>query len=161
MARSDSAASETVIDFPATIARLRSLAAQAGDALLTEGPVTPDRVLLDTCADALHLFKHAQMLGEQRSGFFNRITRPTEAERATHDALFAQEREATRRAGGMLVGIKKIRAQTPAGIYAKAMVVRCSVSGAAHLAKSLAEDLLACEGLRATLWPSGRDTAPA
>jgi hypothetical protein len=28
-------------------------------------------------------------------------------------------------------------------------------TGAAHLAKSLAEDLLACEGLRASPWPSG------
>ena len=161
MARSAPAASETVIDFPATIARLRVIAAQAGDALLTEGPVTPDRVLLDTCADALHLFKHAQMLSEQRAGFFCRTSRPTEAERAAHDAIFKQERELSRRAGGMLVGIKKMRAQTPAGIYAKAMVVRCSVSGAAHLAKSLAEDLLACEGLRATLWPSRHDAATA
>jgi hypothetical protein len=51
--------------------------------------------------------------------------------------------------------IRKMKATTAAGIYAKAAVVRASKTGAADLAMSLAEDLLACPGLRATLWPAG------
>jgi hypothetical protein len=41
-----------------------------------------------------------------------------------------------------------------AGIYAKAAVVRASKTGAADLAMSLAQDLLGCPGLRASLWPA-------
>ena len=45
-------------------------------------------------------------------------------------------------------------------IYAKALVVRSSVTGAAKLAMSLAEDLVACSELRATLWPPDREAQP-
>jgi hypothetical protein len=38
----------------ATIDRLRTIAAEARNALLTEGPVQPDHQLLDLCAEALH-----------------------------------------------------------------------------------------------------------
>ena len=44
--------------------------------------------------------------------------------------------------------------QIAAGIYAKAMVVRASKTGAAGLAMSLAEDLISCEELRKSLWPA-------
>jgi hypothetical protein len=56
-----------------------------------------------------------------------------------------------------MVRIRKMKATTAAGIYAKAAVVRASKTGAADLAMSLAEDLLACPGLRAALWPAGED----
>jgi hypothetical protein len=48
-----------------------------------------------------------------------------------------------------------MRATTPAGIYAKAMLVRFGTETAAILAMSLAEDLVECEALRLTLWPAG------
>ena len=48
---------------------------------------------------------------------------------------------------------KKIRASTAAGVYAKALIVRASTTGAAQLAMTLAE-IIACEGLRASLWPA-------
>jgi hypothetical protein len=51
--------------------------------------------------------------------------------------------------------IRKMKATTAAGIYAKAAVVRASKTGTADLAMSLAEDLLDCPGLRASLWPAG------
>jgi hypothetical protein len=51
----------------ASIARLRQIAAEAGDALLTEGYVQPDYVLLDMCAAALHYLTHAQRTCESRT----------------------------------------------------------------------------------------------
>jgi len=50
--------------------------------------------------------------------------------------------------------IAKLRAITPAGIYAKALVVRASRTGAPVLAMSLATDMIASPGLRASLWPA-------
>jgi hypothetical protein len=47
----------------------------------------------------------------------------------------------------------KLRAMTPAGIFAKALAVRSSHTGAAVLAMSLADELIACPGLRQSLWP--------
>jgi len=54
----------------------------------------------------------------------------------------------------MLIAAAKIKATTAAGIYAKAMAVRASKTGAANVAMSLAQDLLDAPGLRATLWPA-------
>jgi hypothetical protein len=53
-----------------------------------------------------------------------------------------------------LIRIRKMKATAAAGIFAKAAVVRASKTGAADLAMSLAEDLLAAPGLRAALWPA-------
>jgi hypothetical protein len=50
---------------------------------------------------------------------------------------------------------KKLKATTAAGIYAKALIVRSSKSGARLLAMSLADDLIACPGLRESLWSAG------
>jgi len=47
----------------------------------------------------------------------------------------------------------KIPAQSPAGIYAKALLVQSSRTGAQCLARTLAEDLVACPSLRESLWP--------
>ena len=41
-------------DLGPTVDRLREIATQSTDALLTEGPVHPDHKLLDLCAEALH-----------------------------------------------------------------------------------------------------------
>ena len=54
----------------------------------------------------------------------------------------------------VLFKAKKIKATTAAGIYAKALIVRSSKSGAPLLAMSLADDLIECPGLRASLWPA-------
>ena len=47
-------------DFASTIARLKAIADKSTDAALTEGEVSPDRILLDYCADALHLLKRGE-----------------------------------------------------------------------------------------------------
>jgi hypothetical protein len=59
-----------------------------------------------------------------------------------------------RQATPLLRAIAKIPALTPAGIYAKALIVKGSKGGAAGLAKTLAEDLIACRELRESLWPA-------
>jgi hypothetical protein len=43
--------------------RLKAIAAQAADAMLTEGPVHPDHALLDVCAESLH---HRRLSAEFR-----------------------------------------------------------------------------------------------
>jgi hypothetical protein len=60
----------------------------------------------------------------------------------------------SKKAVPLLSAIRKLRAKTAAGIYAKALVCRCSRTGAPFLAMSLAEDLIACPGLRVSLWPA-------
>ncbi|HUB48362.1 MAG TPA: hypothetical protein VMB73_25580 [Acetobacteraceae bacterium] len=146
-------------DFSPAIALFRDIAAQSGDALLTEGPVNPDHKLLDLCADALHhCTAETQLLEVQRELFGIRFsgaqTKAQQEAALRADAqAYADRLEHYRCAKPSLVAIAKIKATTPAGIYAKAAVVRASKTGAAGLAMSLAEDLLACPGLRALLWP--------
>jgi hypothetical protein len=55
--------------------------------------------------------------------------------------------------------LRKIKAQKPAGIYAKALLVQ-SRPASAELALCLAEDLVTCKPLRASLWPA-TETVPA
>jgi hypothetical protein len=59
----------------------------------------------------------------------------------------------------LINGLAKLRAITAAGIYAKALVVQASATGAAGLAKSMAEDFIANKELRASIWPAGREDA--
>lgn len=48
--------------------------------------------------------------------------------------------------------IGTLRATTPAGIFAKALVLRRSKGNAPRLALTLAQELLDCPGLRAAIW---------
>ncbi|GAN78542.1 hypothetical protein [Acidisphaera rubrifaciens] len=134
--------------------RLRQIVAQSGDALLLgEGVVSPDAALLDACSTALHHMAAANKIEAERCRDADSIKGWwTDADRARLDALLdrVQEREAT--AVQAMRKAKKIRAVTPAGIYAKALVVRASRTGARELARSLAVDLVECKGLRQCLW---------
>lgn len=146
-------------DFGPTIERLKQIAADSGHALLTEGPVHPDHVLLDMCATALHHLGHAQKAHDARGllTWFNESDPKRRDEMlATYDRLFEEYKEGERRGKPYLLNIAKLKAQTPAGIYAKAAVVRASKTGAAGLAMSLARDLLDCPEMRAVLWPAQR-----
>jgi hypothetical protein len=141
--------------FSPAINRLRAIAADAGDALLTEGPVQPDHKLLDLCAEALHVLVHAERAWVARPKWVG------ESDQKKRDAMLTLDKElmeawetGNKAAKPKMVAIAKIKATTPAGIYAKAMVVRASKTGAAGLAMSLAEDLVACDALRASLWPA-------
>jgi hypothetical protein len=132
------------------IARFREIVAENNNSLLLAdgGPHSPDAALLDLCAEALHLLTHAERARAAMLAMPAREERERR-ERARH---FEDYRDGIRRAKPLLSRIRKLRATTGPGIYAKALVVRASITGAPHLAKSLAEDLVACDALRATLW---------
>jgi hypothetical protein len=152
------------VEMSSTIDRLKAMADESANALLTEGPVHPDHQLLDLCAEALHhrrLHDEARAVwtenDRQRFSDCETQRRPhfTNAEAADSAAEFNQFRafdDAMRR---VLFKAQKLKATTAAGIYAKALIVRSSRSGAMLLAMSLAEDLIACPGLRESLWPAG------
>jgi hypothetical protein len=138
------------------VARLKQIATQSQDAMLMEGDVNPDHRLLDLCADALHYLSHAEKaLGARRHlEWYNLKGEEKEAVIARDRQLHAEREEFERRGKVPLLAIAKLKATTAAGIYAKAMVVRASKTGAAGLAMTLAADLLDCPGLRASLWPA-------
>jgi len=145
-------------NFSSAIAALRHIATTSADNALTEGPVNADRELLDLCADALHALVHAERTYRSRDWIGMDITVMTKAEIAAHRAKdterFGEYESGIKSAKPMMGRIRKLKATTAAGIYAKAAVVRASRTGAADLTMSLAQDLLDCPGLRASLWPA-------
>ena len=140
-------------NFGAAIERLRSIAMQSGDALLTEGPVHPDHKLLDLCAEAAQLREEAaethRVSHREWKVAWGDAAQAVQNQKHSDNCRYADRRLVTK-----LRAIAKISATTPAGIYAKAVAVRASKTGAATLAMSLADDLIACPGLRASLWPA-------
>lgn len=153
MARKPLPPTETI---PA-MARFRQIAAEARDhLLLADGPPHPDADLLDLCAEALHYLGHAQKAYDARNVIgWGRGTPEDQKAAMEQDKRLLEECYAGERAGKPpMARIAKMKATTAAGIFAKAMVVRCSKTGAAVLAMTLAEDLIACPGLRAALWPA-------
>jgi hypothetical protein len=145
-------------DFGPAIDRLRAIAVASTDALLTEGPVQPDHKLIDLCAEIAYGRKMMEAAAQRRrdlpaASFMCKTPAQTEAfEQARGD-----HQGADKNYSAMLRAAAKIKATTAAGIYAKAIAVRSSETGARFLAMSLAQDLLDCPGLRASLWPAGED----
>jgi hypothetical protein len=137
-----------------TIDRLKAIANEAGDTLLlANGPPHPDYELLDMCGDALHFLNH--MNATRKARVDPVISGPwSDADRARDRALFEEAEALKRQAIGIMRRARKIQASTASGIYAKALLVRSSQAGAAELATSLAADLIAMPGLRASLWAS-------
>jgi hypothetical protein len=158
-------------DGPIKGARLRELPSGDGLAALIAGlqnsaaravarqggcPVPPlphdDDALMTLCSEILHLARRlnalrAERYGAVRPGVIGVLIETLERIRADENAIKTELRTALRRVG-------KIPATTAAGVYAKALAVRCSADGAAILAKSLAEDLMASRELRRLLWPA-------
>jgi hypothetical protein len=151
-------------DFIAAMNQFRAIALASADALLTEGNVHPDHKLLDLCASALHHLSHAQKAYNARdieAGYFSDGSEAQKAAvRAENARLYAEYRAGQAQGKPSLHAIRTIKATTAAGIYAKAMVVRASRTGAKLLAMSLAEDLIACPGLRESLWPAQKEDRP-
>jgi len=139
-------------EFAGTIAQLKALADRSTDAALSEGPVSPDRVLLDLCAAALHLLRHAGAMEAEWRASDRHSADVSAAEKTRLAAVWEEAQDLERQARRSMWRAKKLQAQTPAGIYAKAMLVRCSKTGAADMAMSLAEDMVACRSLRELLW---------
>jgi hypothetical protein len=130
-----------------TVARLLEIATLSGDNRLTEGPVHPDDRLLNICATTLSVI----MLAKKAEAEHYAKLRPD-------NFLNNQDQDRRRLLNAAAVrGLKharKFRATTPGGVFAKALLVRASATGATMLAMSLADDLIACDGLWQTLtWP--------
>jgi hypothetical protein len=141
-----------------TIESLLKIAALSGDHLVGEGPVHPDFRLLELCATTLDLFRQADEVGTWRQHRFKDHRPWTDSDRARADAEDAQRLVFEKAAVRLLKRTTGLKATTAAGIYAKALVVKASLSGAALCAQSLAEDLIACDGLRRSLiWPGDDD----
>jgi hypothetical protein len=142
----------------AVMVQLKNIANVSYESLLVaNGPPQPDYVLLDLCADALNAAKYAALARAERDRLRSIVwagSATGEVRTAADAACEERQRldnivtQACRRAA-------KLEATTPAGIYAKALIVRCSSTGASALAMSLATDLVECKGLRDVLWPAG------
>lgn len=149
-------------DWAATIDRLKDIASQSAHSILTDGPVHPDHELLEMCAEAMHSRKmHDEHYAIWRKGNHQRQQNCVRETRYYTDpevaACKAELKSAVDYESSMrrvIFKVKKIRATTAAGVYAKALIVRSSRSGATLLAMSLAEDLIDCPGLRESLWPA-------
>jgi hypothetical protein len=143
-------------DLGPTIDRFQEIVAASRDALVTEGPVHADHVLLGLCAEALH---HRRLCAELRKAK-DALPAPygnppaTAEQKRQRQEIGAQADDARNRAVQLSRRAAKLKASTPAGIYAKALVVRSSQTAAAILAMSLAEDLIGAPVLRASLWPA-------
>jgi hypothetical protein len=130
-----------------TIQRMRQIVANSADTLfLSNGPPHPDEQLLELCSNALH---HLVMAADAA----DLQTAPAESGTwdATQQRLIAHHKHRAH-ALRLMRRAKKIRARTAAGIYAKALCIRVSHTAAAEFAISLAEDLIANETLRRSLW---------
>ena len=136
--------------------RMKEIAATSADSLLlANGPPAPDWMLLDLCGDALH-FAKAEQRGRAIALAMPRAGRSmTDAEQQVFRDRLKEAHLHGDKVVQLLRRAKKIKATTPAGIYAKALLVRSSKTGATALAMSLAADLVDCKALGDTLWPAG------
>ena len=125
--------------------QLHALTSMSFDTLLlAEGPPQPDYKLLGICDDGLYAQKkHDECWALHR------------ADRSRDTRSFAdQADEWHRKALSAVRAASKIQATTAPGLYAKAMLAR-HTKWSAVLCQSLAEDFIACKGLRESLWPAG------
>ncbi len=145
-------------EFAAMIDLLRRSATVAPGEPERHGTPPSDADLLDLCGRVI--VKHREVTkawGAIRE--FNCSTVGIEffysgAGRQQQKELFAEQTRLARQEAVLLRRATKLRATTAAGIYAKALMVRASRTGAAVLAMSLAEDLIGNRTLRAVVWPA-------
>lgn len=141
---------EGPVDLEPVIARLRQIAAEAGDHLLLgDGPPNPDAKLLDLCATILDVDAEAKAIDREARINFNHRMPDFRAEMDKRDIV-------QKRAVVPIGRVSKIEAKTAAGIYAKALVLRHRAGYPSTLALSLANDFINCPGLRSALWPAER-----
>jgi hypothetical protein len=137
-----------------TIDRLRTIARESDDHLiLADGPVSPDAALIGFCGDALYLLRRADTTRDKAWSSQKPYDDYTPSERIANELLWREAKSLVYRAKTLMRRVAKIPAQSPAGIYAKALLVQSSRTGAQCLARTLAEDLVACPSLRESLWP--------
>jgi hypothetical protein len=142
--------------FQRTVDKLKEMAARGGDALyLSDGRTVPDWQLLDASAEVLSIRKRWKLADDEHRAIIAGCGAGiTDAVRQRWAEVVAEKGRLDRAAHQVMRGASKMRATTPAGIYAKALMVRCYHNCAGALAKDLADELIACTELRTALWPA-------
>jgi hypothetical protein len=113
--------------------------------------VSPDHDLLMLCDEIIMRKRQVdKTFSEWRAG------NPFQNQRDGYDDWKRENRSLR----GPLVRLGKLRAATPVGIFAKAVVAHRIGPSAAYLAVSLASDLLSSPGLREAIWPAAQDLPP-
>jgi hypothetical protein len=115
--------------------------------------VSPDHNLLLLC-DYVVIAKRQH---DQFEAAWRALERPNNPD---EKRLYEEWRRAARTVRSLLLKLRKVRATTAAGIFAKAAAVSRTGSTAADVAVSLANDLLASPELRKAVWPASRPEAP-
>ena len=139
-------------NFPDGVLGLRLLATAAvlgGKETEIPAQPHPDAELLELCAQVLDL--HAQHDAIWREA--RELPRPWMDDQ-TYRQEMAKRKDCAKIWKPALGRIGRIPSKTGAGIYAKAMVIRDGSGTAPALVLSLVEDLVACPGLRAAIWPT-------
>jgi hypothetical protein len=127
-----------------------------------DAPRHPDADLIELAEKTLAgLVRYRDAMADFRDGIDNAILHPQpSADRMRALQHIIVDAEQTRRVTmPMLRQASKLKAQTPAGIMAKALLMRASTTGAAALARSLAIDLVESPALRAAVWPAPKPEA--
>ncbi|MGH7104422.1 MAG: hypothetical protein ACREFJ_18740 [Acetobacteraceae bacterium] len=142
-------------DLVPAIERLRALVAEVAKAgSIAEPEPHPDAELLALCTQVLDLTaEHASILREARTTPDPFVSNPAYLAEARCWEMAIERRRKP------LTLIGKIPATTGAGLYAKAMAFRSVHSGGGIVA-SIIDDLIACPGLRASLWPAQKAPTP-
>ena len=142
-------------DPDSVIDRLRELASTAASTGQEPEPAPhPDAVLLDLCADIAQSLKASKAANKQWDDARVPWCERTLATVDQDNSLRFGAKVADRNYFAALRAAAKIPATTAAGVHAKAVACRASKTGAANLATSLANDLLAAPGLRSAIWPA-------
>ncbi len=151
--------------FQAVIDRIRRYAHDAIYSPIYGGiefPPLPhdDADLMELCSTILHLHrqetearKQMQPIYDEGGREFIRDEQKSAERRERLSVLSDEARKNNRRVATLSKQASKLAATTPEGIFAKALIVRKSRTGATVLAMSLARDLIEAPNLRAILWP--------
>lgn len=117
-----------------------------------EQPEGPDGALLTLCDDISVLKRECdRLIQEWRDA-------PPGTPRENGDAWKVIQR-AEHAMRSPLLKLSRLHAATPAGIFAKARIVRKCGTAAAGTARSLAADLLSSTDLRRVMWPATREAS--
>jgi len=110
--------------------------------------VSPDHNLLLTCDHIIMARRQSDQLWDEYKSLNFSLKNPD------RDRLYDEWKRTERLVKSALLKLRKLSATTPAGIFAKAVVVSRTGSTAAMVAVSLANDLLASPALRQAVWPA-------
>ena len=131
-------------DLAAVVDRLRNIATTSCTSLLVaDGPPQPDFRLLDLCAEGLHAARQHDRCKTARDELWSNGRSWTDRDRDHHAMIMDEETEWEHAIIKAARAAAKIKATTPPGIYAKALLVRSSATGAAVLSYPSGEDRLA------------------